>query len=134
MRSAILLVDRDLGFLFWLGLLLDRAGYDTLPANGIPDAYRLLRDLHPNISLLILDCSLPGAADFIAGMRRCYGFIRTICLGNHCGEECVSGVDAVCYKISDTLEEAKAAWLETVRDVLPQGAALERAYSKAHLN
>src|SRR5882724_4454329 len=58
---SVLIVDRDLGFVFWLGRALDDAGYQALPAKGIGDATELLGHMNLEIDLLIVSPSMPGA-------------------------------------------------------------------------
>ena len=41
MRS-ILIVDSDLGFVFWLGRALHDAGYEALPAKDVPEATAII--------------------------------------------------------------------------------------------
>ena len=35
MDTSILLIDSDLGLLFWLGRILDHAGYQAFPARSV---------------------------------------------------------------------------------------------------
>ena len=60
--KTILITDRDLGFVFWLGQLLDDAGYQALPARSSVDAIALQNQFHLKIDLLILNPSLVGYA------------------------------------------------------------------------
>jgi DNA-binding response OmpR family regulator len=66
----VLIVDADLGFVFWLGRVLADAGYQALPAKGFSEASALLSELKAEIDVLILNTSLPGAADFVKAFRR----------------------------------------------------------------
>jgi len=118
MRNAILLIDSDIGFLFWLGRLLDHAGYEAFPARSVPEAVALLRELHLTVSLLIFDCTLEGADDLVSGMRTRNRFLKTICLNGDGHMRCVVHTDAVCRKPGDIDEAAKSTWLQTVRSVL----------------
>ena len=134
-KTAILLVDSDLGFLFWLGRTLDMAGYEAFPARSIADAETLLSKLHLTVALLVLNFSLPGAATLVATLRGACKPLRVISLVGS-GEEPPNGpgVDAVCQKPAVIDENAKAEWLETVRRVLSgecaypaTGSQLQRA-------
>lgn len=62
--KTVLIVDRDLGFVFWLGQILDQAGYRALPARDSVDAVALQNELHLEIDLLILNPSLDGILEF----------------------------------------------------------------------
>jgi hypothetical protein len=35
---TVLIIDNDLGFMFWLGQILSEAGYAVLPAKSAPEA------------------------------------------------------------------------------------------------
>ena len=56
----ILIVDNDLGFVFWLCQALDAAGYETLPAKGVPEAVALLDELEVWVDVLMVRRTLPG--------------------------------------------------------------------------
>jgi hypothetical protein len=68
--KTIVIIDDDLGFVFWLGQLLGDADYKVLPTKGFSDASTLLSELNTEIDLLIVNPSLAGAADFINALRR----------------------------------------------------------------
>jgi len=65
----ILIVDDDVGFVFWLCQLLDGAGYETVPATGIPEAAGALAELNVWVDLLMVRRVLPGADAFAAELR-----------------------------------------------------------------
>jgi hypothetical protein len=77
----VLIIDNDLGFVFWLGQALDAAGYETLPAKGITEAVSLLAELKVRIDVLIVRCTLNGAGDFARAFRASQkGYLKTIAL------------------------------------------------------
>jgi DNA-binding response OmpR family regulator len=117
MAGSILVVEADVGFLFWLGELLDRAGYQAFPAQNIREANALLRDLHLSVSLLILDCSLPDAEDFISTVRYSHRSVKTICLCG--GRSNHIRVDGPCLDRSEVRDESTAVWLRKIRNLLP---------------
>jgi ActR/RegA family two-component response regulator len=116
-NRAILLIDTDLGFLFWLGRALDRAGYQSFPARDVPNAIALLAELHLTVGLLILNCSLPGAEDFIADLLRSQSNIKVISLVEY-EQTFIPGIDAVCRKPSEISEQSKAELVKFVQSVL----------------
>jgi DNA-binding response OmpR family regulator len=67
--KTVLVVDHDLGFVFWLGQLLDRVGNEALPAKSVPDAFSLLSTFKPSVDVLVVNPSLPSAADLVATLR-----------------------------------------------------------------
>ena len=73
--KTVLLVDDDLGFAFWLGQALDRAGYETWPAHSVPAAESLLAAVRLAVDLLVINASLPRAPAFATHLgRRKAGF------------------------------------------------------------
>lgn len=118
MDTSILLIDSDLGLLFWLGRVLDHAGYQAFPARSVPDAVALLRELHLTVGVLILNCSLPEAEDLVPTLRRSYRFLKVICLNGDRRHRCIGGTDAVCRKPAEFSEHSKAEWVRALRGVL----------------
>lgn len=118
MDRAILLIDTDLGFLFWLGQALDRAGYEAFPARGIPDAIALLAELHLTVGSIILNFSLPGAEDFIAGLRHSQNHLKVISLVEYEQQFVPPGIDAVFCKPSEINERSKAELVQMVQKVV----------------
>jgi DNA-binding response OmpR family regulator len=115
--KAILLIDTDLGFLFWLGQALDRAGYEAFPARSIPDAIALLADFHLTVGSVILNCLLPGADRFIATLRQSQNYLKVISLAED-EHEPVPGIDAVFCKPSEINERSKAELVRMVQKVV----------------
>lgn len=62
--KTVLIVDDDLGFAFWLGQALDRAGYETWPARSVTAAKSLLKEVRLAVDLLVITASLPRALAF----------------------------------------------------------------------
>ena len=116
--SAILLVDTNLGFLFWLGSVLDRAGYTAFPARSVPDAVELLRELHLKVALLLLNCSLSGAADFIESTRGAQRRLKVIGLVEEEQTPVTAGVDAVWSRPVEINKETEEQLLKIVHQML----------------
>jgi hypothetical protein len=116
---TILIVDSDLGFVFWLGHALDAAGYFSLPAKSIPDASELLRLLNREVDLLVLNCSLFGAADLIGSLRRSQPHLKVLAAGDP-GEPVsdVHGVDLTENKPAAPDETSARRWLQSIRRLL----------------
>ena len=120
MNEVILLVDADLGFLFWLGRLLDSAGYQSYPARSVADALTLINQLQLTIALLILNCSLPAAELLIANQRESHRQLKVISLATREDDPVpyTFGVDAMCHKPAQIDQASKNQWLQTVNCVL----------------
>ena len=58
---AILIVDEDVGFLWWLGELFHEAGYRSIPALNSQQALSLAKNVPGGIDLLIVSPGLKGS-------------------------------------------------------------------------
>lgn len=120
-------MDRELGFVFWLGHVLDDAGYQALPAKSIKDATALLGQLNLEIDLLIVSPSLDGARGFADALRRFQGHLKVIAVVDE-GEDPGSvswGADAAERRPLNPDNASRAQWLRTVQRVLgPPGGTL----------
>jgi CheY-like chemotaxis protein len=123
--QTILLVDTDLGFIFWLGQLLDVAGYEALPARSVPDALILLAELKVSIALMIFNLSLPGVANLINTIRRSQPHVRLIGLAEdeRAYAHPFPSLDACYRKPLEIGENARTEWLQIVHSVLAGGNA-----------
>ena len=77
----ILIVENDLGFIFWLGGALMAADYRPWPAGGVSEANALTGKTAIAIDLLIVNPSLPGVSKLIAVLRRSQAKLKVIALG-----------------------------------------------------
>jgi DNA-binding response OmpR family regulator len=80
---TVLIVERDLGFAFWLGRALDRMGFGSFPAKDVPSALSLTRELNLAIDLLIIDPELPGAGSLIQKIKKLGSTAKVILVGKH---------------------------------------------------
>ena len=122
---TVLIVDRELGFVFWLGQALDRAGYEALPAKSCEDATALLNQLNVGIDLLIVGSSTAGARAFSVALRRSQRDLKVIVAVGDPEEPSTAfpGADASMLKFSYLDETSKVEWLETIEAVLGQDCA-----------
>ena len=67
--KTVLVVDSDVGFVFWLGHGLDQNRYAVLPAASVPNARTLLDELGNAVDLVVVNPALPDAADFVGTLR-----------------------------------------------------------------
>src|ERR1017187_4122777 len=80
MWKTVLIVDNDLGFAFWLGQALDRAGYETWPARNVAAADSLLAEVRLVVDLLVINASLPRARAFAAHVGRSRADFKVIAI------------------------------------------------------
>jgi hypothetical protein len=120
----VLIVDNDLGFVFWLGQTLDAAGYDTLPAKGVREAVTLLAEIRVKIDVLMVRSSLPGADVFAAELRWAQrGHLKTIALLDEADnqDESIAGWDGWQIKPSLPDSSARNIFLSLLQGVLRNG-------------
>jgi len=117
--KTVLLVDRDLGFVLWLGAALDKAGYRSLPAPSSQDVVELFNELQVPVHLLIVGCSLPDASTLVSSLRLSQQYLKIIALTEDGAQPCPSVPDADLYcQRSGPGEASETWWLETVQGVL----------------
>jgi DNA-binding NarL/FixJ family response regulator len=122
--ETILILDDDLGFVFWLGHLLDAAGYSTLPAKSIYDGAILVQQLGLSVSVLIVNLGMAGRLDFTAALRQsprrgaALGTRVVGILNDPSDDADLQGVHAVRVRPSILNEAAKVEWLQSIQRVL----------------
>ncbi len=113
--TNILLVDSDLGFTFWLGQLLDQAGYEAFPAKSVADAIQLLDQLKFQIDLLVLNPAVAGAVSFAAVLRHAHPQIKIVAVHDPELAGDWSEMDASRPKAHRTDDVARNEWLSFIR-------------------
>lgn len=117
--KRVLIIDNDLGFAFWLGHVLDAAGYSALPAKSVPDAALLVMQLQLKVDVLAINPSLSGSADFIAALHRSQKHAAIIGVLNDPQQVVrIPGLNAAYAKPVVVDHSAKVEWLEYIEHVL----------------
>ena len=111
-----------MGFVFWLGRELDKAGYEAFPAKSVPDAFELVADLNLSVGLVILSDSLPGTANSVSALRRLQKNVKIVLLVKDPYQPNNYGVDAQCVRPGSASNDSKAEWLQTIQNLLVQKA------------
>jgi len=114
----ILLIDSDLGFVFWLGHVLRGAGFEALPAKSVADAIALLSLLAGQVDLLIFNPCVNTAASFAADLKRSDQRIKTIAVLPEEMPAGLSDIDAYKRKTYKFDTSAQEEWLSFIRRVL----------------
>jgi hypothetical protein len=122
---AILLVDPDLGFVFWLGHTLDSAGYNAIPAKDVDAALELLEEHKLAVDILVIDPLLPDAFAFIAHLRRFRPTAHVIAAVPPEWQEGapVPGADAAIRKLGRFSPEAAAEWVNLIQKLSAGGGS-----------
>jgi len=125
--KTILIIDDDLGFVFWLGRVLAHGGYEVLPAKGFSDASTLLSDLNAEVDLLIVNPSLPGAADFVNALRRSRPNAKIVfALDDDQPAGQIQNADIIARKLLPEDAAAATLWLRVVEQALGRQGSADR--------
>lgn len=117
--KTILIVDDDLGFVYWLGHALDAAAYLALPAKSVSDAALLIMQLDLKVDVLLVNTAQIGALEFISALRRSQNNVKVIGILNDCQPAVrVPGLNATHAKPPILDADARNEWLESVQQVL----------------
>ena len=68
--SIVLIVDDELGFLWWLGETFVKAGYQVVPALSCREALSLLKTLDLGADLVLVDPKLSGASRMLRLLKQ----------------------------------------------------------------
>lgn len=123
-QQTVLIVDDDLGFVFWLGRALDESGFAAFPARNIPDAEALLRELRLSPDLLIVNPALPGTTEFLEGLRLSEAGFKVIALSEDAEQPGASQLGAVATRPKPCRrdEVSELGWLDLIQSVLTREA------------
>ena len=110
----VLIVDDNVGFLFWLGEVLAGANYQPWPACSAADATKMLRTKRlAQLDLLVVNPSLRGTAPFIARLRRTRPTVKVLAV-DPLNEKQVRGVNAWHARPNRADVSARQEWLREV--------------------
>ena len=118
--KTVLIVDDDLGFAFWLGHALDRAGYETWPAKSVVAAESLLAQVKLAVDLLVIRASLPWAPVLAAHLHHTRAGLKVIAVCDEPGDivERFPSVCAIHQKPQTIDTAATLEWVRLVKSVL----------------
>lgn len=120
--AAILIIDSDLSFAFWLGHALDNSGYVSLPAKDTRSAAELAEAHGLTIDLVVIDPLQRGAASFVSRLQRSFAGLKAVAAH---GAEAEFGqmsyaYDAVVRKPAHRTPETAAEWVRLIRALSPR--------------
>jgi DNA-binding NtrC family response regulator len=114
--KTVLIIDSDLGFVFWLARILEESGYDVLPAKSFSDGISLARRFERELAVLIVNPSFPGSSAFIDYLHRVQD-PKLIALTESLGSPVPYWVSAMRTKPLKFDESAGQEWLRLVKSV-----------------
>lgn len=65
---VVLIVDEDLGFVWWLGQIFSQTGCRVVPTLGSDQTVSLARELNLKVDLLVVNPELPGVSELIQAL------------------------------------------------------------------
>lgn len=68
----MLILDDDLGFVWWLGEIFTELGYGAVPAPSCPQALSMIEALDLSVDLAILNPELPGISPMIRAIEHAH--------------------------------------------------------------
>ena len=123
---TVLIIDNDLGFIFWLGQILNDAGYAALPAKSASEAVHLMSENNIEADLLIINPSLSGVVRLAEELRRSRPGIKVVASTSVEDQTCdLRGVDHFLLKPVRADEALRQIWLQTIRRLLPMDSATQ---------
>jgi DNA-binding NtrC family response regulator len=116
--TTVLIVDTDLGFIFWLGELFNEIGCNVVPALDCAQAVSILNDLTLKIDMVVVSYRLTGVPQMIDALRTSGRVLRIVAISE--GAEAGDAVkaDAILTRPSAWQQVSREEWLEQVRKLL----------------
>ena len=110
----VLIVDDNLGFLYWLGETLAGAHYQPWPATSALEAAAFMRSRRlTQLDLLIVNPSLRGALQLIARLRRNQPGLKVLAV-DPLNDRQVRGVNAWRARPNSGDRSARQEWLREI--------------------
>lgn len=122
--TTVLVVDSDVGFVLWLGLGLNQAGYAAFPAQSVPRAKAFLDEVKIAVDLLIVNSALRDAAGLVESLRGLYHHLKVVAvIDNEVDAGKIPDADLRCRKPEGTDESTRQDLIEQIEKVSPPFAA-----------
>ena len=119
--QSVLIVDDDLGFVFWLGELLAEAGYSAVPALDCQQAVSHLKQFHVTVSAVIVNPGLEGIPRLLQTLGKTNTSLRIVVVPGS-GADAPSGISAyaVLERPSGWESVSRREWLRKVKKALDE--------------
>lgn len=123
--ATILILDDDLGFVFWLGQTLASPEFRPFPAPSVAEAKKLMPMLPAGLDILIVNPELDGALAFARNLRKGQRELRLIAALAYppASSQAPSDFDAARNKPNERDEAEQSAWQHLVRRVFSRPAS-----------
>lgn len=118
--NAVLVVDSDVGFVFWLGQGLSQAGYAVIPAESVRRAKALLHQAKIAVDLLVVNTAVRDAAGLVESLRRLNLNLKVVVLiDNQSEQDQIANADVRCPKPLGTDESTRQDLMAQIEEVPP---------------
>jgi hypothetical protein len=120
-NTTILLVDADLGFVFWLGQVLDLVDHNALPAKNIRAADELIQQHKASVDVLVINPLLPNAQTFISNLRQSLRRLKVLAVipGGCEGLSSLPQIEARKEKPRHFTKAAALEWVNLIHSLAP---------------
>jgi DNA-binding response OmpR family regulator len=116
---TVLILDQDLGFVFWLGEIFHEAGCRVVPALDSEHAISITETFTLTIDVAVMNPTLPGVAAVLSALARRGRAAKVVAIRDE-------KIDAVGTTQADFVlkrpvgfeEVSKAHWLERIQEIL----------------
>jgi hypothetical protein len=118
-RTA-LIVDDDLGFVYWIGERFHEAGYQPVPALNVRQAISLINELDLKISVVAVNARLRSVRRFIETLSQTQGpLVKIILILDPCiPTTAVVRAHAIVERPSGWEPASRHEWLRKLRRIL----------------
>jgi CheY-like chemotaxis protein len=128
----VLIVDDNLGFLYWLGETLAGAHYQPWPASNAPEANAMLRSRQfSHLDLLVVNPALRGIQRLVQRLRTSQPNLKVLAV-DPVNDKQVQGVDAWRARPNGADNSARTEWLREVERVFGSHKPFSQAKSAQH--
>jgi len=115
---VVLIVDEDLGFVWWLGQIFSQAGCQVVPTLNAEQMVSLTRDLNLKVDLIVVNPELPGVPEMLQALTTAR-LPKIVAIRNHdAGIGCAIKADATLERPSGWGPVSEKEWLGCVRKLV----------------
>ena len=132
--ATVLILDADLGFVFWASQALAGAGFESIPAQSVLEAKRLLGQLNIPVDVVIISPTIAGGFDYIRELRAEKPNLGVVAAVDRAADLMLvrREVDAVRAKPDVLSAASMPEWRRTVRRVFSRRAKNPGKKASAH--
>ncbi len=116
-QATVLIVDRDLGFLFWLGALFSEIGCNVVPAFDCAQAAAMVNRLKLKIDVALVSSEMPGAAAMKCALSAAGRMLKIVAIRERAEATEAFEADAILTRPSAGQQVSRQEWLERIGEL-----------------